>query len=113
MTAETKIYSLLKALCSGRVTPLSAYQAGKFPYIVYSRISTTPYVTLCGDDGNGYVRIQIDIVAVTHKEAALQAKQVRQACKTDAIFLNQYELSEPERGIFRIVQDYNIFEEGF
>lgn len=113
MSAETTIYNLLKDLAGGRVTPLHAVQASNFPYIVYRRVSTVPFVTLCGDSGSDYARIQVDIVSDTYEEARTLARTVRATCKTGVNFESQIDLSEPERNIYRIVQDYQVFEEGF
>jgi hypothetical protein len=113
MTPEELIYSLLKSFCDGRVTPIQAVQAGAFPYITYQRISTAPITELKGDTGAGFVRMQIDIVGSTYEQIRPLARLVRAACKDDMNIQNQLDQSEPERDIYRIIQDYTIFEEGF
>ncbi len=113
MTAEEYLYDIIGDLADGNVYPLHAYQAGSFPYIVYSRASTSPITGLCGDYGSGFARMQVDIVSNTYESARSLASQVRSACSSykGILIQNQNDISEPERNIYRIVQDYSIFEE--
>lgn len=113
MTPEELTYSILRSLASGRVYPIEGYQAGALPYIVYQRISTIPYNTICGDTGSSYVRMQIDVITDNYEDARDLARLVRRSMKNDAVFQSERHLSEPERGMYRVTQDYNIFEEGF
>lgn len=119
--AEDRIYAAIKANASLvallssddklRVYPCVLAQADLLPSIVYQRVSTIPHNTLCGDTLTSRPRIQIDIYGQTYASARAVAVLVRTALRYICTFQNQIDLSEIERGIFRITQDFQLHEE--
>lgn len=115
---ETVIFS---ALAQGspstdaglRVYPNEAAQGAVVPYVVFSRVSTTPVNALDGHSGIDAVRMQFDCYAATKPAAKQLARQVRSllqnsTCK--ALPAGEFDDRDPETGLFRQIVDMNCWE---
>lgn len=115
MSIETTIYTALSSLASGKVYPLVAPEKVTAPYIVYSRISSTPENTLDGGATIDLVRIQVDTYANTYSAVKLLAESVRSALEgsaAKATLQTDQDLFEPDLKVYRISQDYYCWQRG-
>lgn len=115
MTIETTIYTALSSLASGKVYPLVAPEKITAPYIVYSRISSTPENTLDGGATIDLVRIQVDTYANTYSAVKSLAESVRSALEgsaAKATLQTDQDLFEPDLKVYRISQDYYCWQRG-
>ena len=114
MTIETTIYTALSSLASGKVYPLVAPEKVSAPYIVYSRISSTPENTLDGGATIDLVRIQVDTYANTYSAVKSLAESVRSAMESSAsikaTLQSDQDLFEPDLKFYRISQDYYVWQ---
>jgi hypothetical protein len=117
VTAEETLLDLLSndpaltAILNDRIYPVFMPQSQELPAVVYSRISTMFEPTQQGDSGSDYARIQLDIIAETYAQARAIRHRVRFLLRADATPQGSIDLSEPERGLYRLVDDYMIHEE--
>ena len=115
MTIETTIYAALSSLASGKVYPLVAPEKVSAPYIVYSRISSTPENTLDGGATIDLVRIQVDTYANTYSAVKSLAESVRSTLEgsaAKATLQTDQDLFEPDLKVYRISQDYYCWQRG-
>jgi hypothetical protein len=113
MTIETAIYTALSGLASGKVYPLVAPEKVTAPYIVYSRISSTPENTLDGGSTIDLVRIQVDTYANTYSACKNLAESVRVAMESGVVkstMQTDQDLFEPDLKVYRISQDYYVWQ---
>ena len=113
MTIETSIYAALSGLASGKVYPLVAPEKVVAPYIVYSRISSTPENTLDGGSTIVLVRIQVDTYANTYSACKNLAESVRVAMEGGVVkstMQTDQDLFEPDLKVYRISQDYYVWQ---
>lgn len=94
-----------------RIFPVELAQSISLPAIVYSRVSTVGYNSVAGDHGASRATIQVDSYASTYAQARALSALVRMALRRTGTFQRQNDLSEPERGVYRVSQDFNIHEE--
>jgi hypothetical protein len=115
MTIETTIYSALSTLASGKVYPLVAPEKVVAPYIVYSRIASTPENTLDGGATIDLVRIQVDTYHNTYSAVKSLAESVRLALESSgakATLQTDQDLFEPDLKVYRVSQDYYCWQRG-
>jgi hypothetical protein len=113
MTIETTIYTALSSLASGKVYPLVAPEKVAAPFIVYSRIASTPENTLEGGATIDQVRIQVDTYANTYSAVKSLAESVRSAMEgsgAKATLQTDQDLFEPDLKLYRISQDYYCWQ---
>lgn len=83
-----------------------------YPYIVWTRVASTPNVTLAGPSDLQNTRIQIDILArhiseAVGLESALEAAMA--AWSVQNVPLSSLDLFEDEIRAYRIVKDYSVW----
>lgn len=99
-----------------RVYPSIAAQGAALPYIVYTRVSTTPINALDGHSGLDSVRIQIDCYASTKPRAAALARQVRTlmgGASFKALPQNEFDDYEADTEKFRHSVDFTCWDKSF
>lgn len=115
MTIETVIYSALSGLASGKVYPLVAPEKVVAPFIVYTRIASTPQNQLNGSATLDQVRIQVDTYANTYSAVKALGVQVRSAIEgssAKATLQTEQDFYEPELKLYRLTQDYYCWQKG-
>jgi hypothetical protein len=114
MTIETQIYTALSGLASNKVYPMVAPDKITAPFIVYSRLSSTPENTLDGGSTIDLVRIQVDTYENTYSAVKLLAESVRLAMESNvllkATLQSEQDLFEPDLKFYRISQDYYVWQ---
>jgi hypothetical protein len=109
---QEQVFSALAPLVSGRVYPNTAPDKPTTPYIVYTRVASTPENTL--DDGQSIqqTRLQIDIYDKTYAGVQALAQLVEAALTVapiGAIQLLDQDQYEPEVKLHRVIHDYSIW----
>jgi hypothetical protein len=110
MTIEEQIVQELATTSVGvRVYPLLLPQNPTLPAVTYTRISTTPLYVQGSRAGLGHQRIQFSCWAMTHREVALLAAEVRLALENSTRFIGfeatELDFYEPETRIYhRVVE---------
>lgn len=113
MTIETSVHTALSSLAGGKVYPLVAPEKVAAPFIVYSRIASTPENTLDGGSTIDLVRIQVDTYASTYSACKSLADSVRVQMESGVVkstMQTDQDLFEPDLKLYRISQDYYVWQ---
>lgn len=113
MSIETTIYTALSSLANGKVYPLVSPEKVETPYIVYSKVSSTPENTLNGGSTIDLIRIQVDVYAATYAAVKTLAESTRSALENGAVkatIQTEQDLFEPDLKVYRVSQDYYVWQ---
>jgi hypothetical protein len=84
----------------------------KFPYIVFTRISSTPNVSLLGPSGLQNTRFQIDIFSRQISEAVsieIALEAAMQAWATQNVPLSSADLYEEPVRAYRVMKEFSVW----
>lgn len=109
-----------KYIGADRVAGIVRGQGDDLPEVLITRTSTNPQVGLCGTFNLRDCDIQIDAYAMTGDDCLGLAKCLRHALidfsgsmgetvVKRVLLTNEFPLSDPEPGVIRMVQLYNIW----
>jgi hypothetical protein len=91
---------------------LNTAQPQVFPYIVWSRVASTPTTSLGGPSLLQNTRLQIDIYARTVSEAATIESALETAMQASSITnvsLSSQDIVEPDTRLFHVIKDYSVW----
>lgn len=111
MIQET-VYTALQSLVGGRVYPNVAPDKPTAPYIVYSRVASSPENTLADGQPIQQTRLQVDIYDKTYAGVQTLAESVLTAmtgATVKAIQLLEQDQYEQDVKLHRVIHDYSIW----
>ena len=119
MDAETKLITGLKAstavsdIIGDRIAPMVMEQKVLPPAITYQRISTRPSNTLCSSCvPASIVRMQVDLWTTDFETAVRLFEAAQKALiGIGTTFVNRRDLKDTVSGYFRIISEFQIFQE--
>lgn len=84
------------------------------PFAVYTRVATTPEVTVASGIPIRNMRLQLDVYAPTYAQAVLLASQAETALTSVAypisvVPLSQADSFEPDVRLHRVISEYSVW----
>lgn len=109
---QEQLFTALSGVAGGRVFPNVAPNNVAKPYVVYSRVASTPENTLADGVPVENTRIQIDCLDTTYAAVISLAEAVKSAMKTSGLInllLLEQDQYEPDALLHRVILDFSIW----
>jgi hypothetical protein len=104
----------ITAIVSTRIYPIFLPQNAPYPAQTYQRITTTPVNSITGYSYEENARIQIDSWATSYSAAKnlgrATLKAMNAATSYKAVLEMEMDDYEPQRKVYRIMQDYSCWQ---
>ncbi len=106
---DADLYTLLAAI--GTTSPGTVPDDTDPPYIVYSRVNTSPGNLLDGAPKDEHISFAIDVHATSALAARTLADQIKtalQAASFGGYVLGDRDMYEPEVKLYRVIIDFDV-----
>ena len=109
---QEQLFTALSGVVGGRVFPNIAPNNIAKPYLVYSRVASTPENTLADGVPVENTRVQIDCLDTTYADVIALAQAVKAAMKASGLtnlLLLEQDQYEPDALLHRVILDFSIW----
>lgn len=109
---QEQLFTALATVADGRVFPNVAPNNVARPYVVYTRVASTPENTLADGAPVENTRFQIDCFASTYASAVSLSESVKSAMKASSLtnlLLLEQDQFEPDALLHRVILDFSVW----
>lgn len=109
---QEQLFTALSGVAGGRVFPNVAPNNIAKPYVVYSRVASTPENTLADGVPVENTRFQIDCLDTTYAAVIALADVVKAAMRTSNLtnlLLLEQDQYEPDALLHRVILDFSVW----